>query len=146
MENQKNIQHLVNFQPANSGREVVGTLLEFAQLAKVTSLALYGPNLANLNKRVIIIMKRVDGLTDSIVCSPKVSELIRNKEVTLNQIKSFPVVESISEEGEVFAQVQMPSNGIDAEQVLEFKLTNEVEEYQPKAKAYDFDPSTLIAW
>jgi hypothetical protein len=142
----KNIEHLVNFKSTTIKREVVATFYEFAKLAGAKEIELYGPNLANPEVRVMIRMVREDGLVSTIVCSRGVSDLIRTKQVTLDQLKSFPVVEGISKNGEVFPQIEKPDGQMDKSQLLGFAFTNEVQEFVPQAKTYEFNPEDLVAW
>lgn len=75
---------------------------------------------------VMLVFKRKDGKEATITCSSKLSKLLRNGEVSKNQLAGFPVCEATTRDGELFKQIQMPS-GAGLISIGEF-LT--VEEYQ----------------
>lgn len=117
-------------------RETVGTLAEIG--GKGTELLFINSNLTNPDKRLMVVLKRPDGKSTSLTCSPKVGELVRAKKITKAQLAGFPVCEQITTEGEVFAQIQMPS-GVG---LISTGTIDEVEEYTVAT----IDPSELIAF
>lgn len=117
-------------------RTELGTV---AQLTGVGGkIGLIPANFNNHDKRVVVVMKRADGTSAQVVCSSNVSSGLRAKEITLSQVQGFPVIEQITNDGEIINIVSMPSGGA----LVEFNVTGEVSEYQAPA----FDPSDLVAW
>lgn len=107
-------------------------------------LKLIPNNVSNLNKRVVVILLRADGKSTTAICSSSVSEKIRSQELKLSQLQGFTLVEQTLRDsdgeptGEVINMIVMPSTG----EMIEFKITGEVEAYQAPA----FDPSELVAF
>ncbi len=75
---------------------------------------------------VMLVFKRKDGKEATITCSSKLSKLLRNGEVTKNQLAGFPICEATTRDGELFKQIQMPS-GAGLISIGEF---SQVEKYQ----------------
>jgi hypothetical protein len=50
-------------------------------------------NLANTTKKVVLVITRKDGTSDTVTLSGPVSTLFRSKEISLAQICQFPVIE-----------------------------------------------------
>lgn len=117
-------------------RETLGTLAEIG--GKGTELLFISSNFANPDKRLMVVLKRADGKSTSLTCSPRVGDLVRAKQITKAQLAGFPVCEQITTDGEVFAQIQMP-NGAG---LISTGAIDEVQEYQVEA----IDPSELIAF
>ena len=70
------------------------------------------PNDDGYIPNVMVLFKTVTDGKDkeiSITCSSKLSKLLRNGDVTKNQLAGFPVCEAVSKDGEIFPQIQMPS-------------------------------------
>ena len=117
-------------------RTELGTLATIG--GKGTSMMFVPANYANAERRLVVILKRLDGTSASITCSPKVSALVRNKEITKAQLAGFPVCEQVTSGGEIFPQIQMPTG----QGLIDAGSMDEVAEY----KAKTFDPSELIAF
>ena len=117
-------------------RTELGTVAELTGVGG--KIALSPPNFINHDKRVVIVMKKANGTSAQVVCSSNVSNGLRAKEITLSQVQGFPVVEQITNDGEIINIVTMPSGG----SLVEFNVTGEVAEY----KAPVFDPSELVAF
>ena len=117
-------------------RTELGTVAELTGVGG--KIALSPPNFINHDKRVVIVMKKANGTSAQVVCSSNVSNGLRAKEITLSQVQGFPVVEQITNDGEIINIVTMPSGGA----LVEFNVTGEVAEY----KAPVFDPSELVAF
>ena len=77
---------------------------------------------------MLIFKKMIDGKEkeDQITCSSKLSKLLRNGDVSKNQLAGFPVCEAVSKDGEIFPQVQMPSSA----GLISIGKFTKVEEYQ----------------
>ena len=117
-------------------RTELGTVAELTGVGG--KIGLLPANFNNHDKRVVIIMKKANGTSAQVVCSSNVSSGLRAKEITLSQVQGFPVVEQITNDGEIINIVTMPSGGA----LVEFNVTGEVAEY----KAPTFDPSELVAF
>lgn len=105
-------------------REIIGTLAEVA--GKGTGINFVKENFLNPAKRLMLVLKKSDGTSTSITCSPKVGELVRSKEITMSQLAGFPVCEQVTQDGELFAQIQMPSG----QGLISANVINEVQEYE----------------
>lgn len=86
---------------------------------------------------VMLVFKRKDGKEANITCSSKLSKLLRNGEVSKNQLAGFPICEATTRDGELFKQIQMPSSA----SLINIGEFSQVEEYQVEAIA----PEDLIA-
>jgi len=117
-------------------RETLGTLAEIG--GKGTELLFISSNFANPDKRLMVVLKRPDGQSTSLTCSPRVGDLVRAKQITKAQLAGFPVCEQITTDGEVFAQIQMPSGA----GLISTGTIDEVQEYQVES----VDPSELVAF
>ena len=117
-------------------RTELGTVAELTGVGG--KIALSPPNFNNHDKRVIIVMKKANGTSAQVICSSNVSSGLRAKEITLSQVQGFPVVEQITNDGEIINIVTMPSGGA----LVEFSVNGKVAEY----KAPAFDPSELVAF
>ena len=67
-------------------------------------------NLHNPAVRVQLTLVNAEGLESKVVCSPKVSELLRKKEITLSNVATFPISEQVSLSGEEINVVAMPAS------------------------------------
>ena len=117
-------------------RTELGTVAELTGVGG--KIGLLPANFNNHDKRVIIVMKKANGTSAQVICSSNVSSGLRAKEITLSQVQGFPVVEQITNDGEIINIVTMPSGGA----LVEFNVTGEVAEY----KSPVFDPSELVAF
>ena len=115
--------------------------VEIGTIAELTGVGgkccLIESNYKNPERQVMIVLKRPDGTSATVTCSPQVSKLLRAKEITLSQVQGFPVIETVSKDGELINTVAMPAGGL-----IEFDITDKVAEY----KAPVFDPSELVAF
>lgn len=70
-------------------------------------------NLRNDEKRCVIWLFNPDKSEEGkmIYCSPAVSELIRDKKLSVSQVMSMSIYEAFTQEGQQFFQVQMPTGG-----------------------------------
>ena len=123
-------------QYTNEERTELGTLSEIA--GKGTTISFVKNNFLDPNKRLVVVLKRTDGSSASITASPKVSELVRSKEVTVSQLAGFPVCEQLTSNGETFAKIQMPTG----QGLISVGEIAQVAEYKPEV----FDPSELVAF
>ena len=116
--------------------------VELGTIAELTGVGgkccLIESNYRNPERQVMIVLKKADGTSTTVTCSPAVSIGLRAKEITLPQVQGFPIVEQITPDGEIINIVTMPSGGA----LVEFNVTGEVAEY----KAPVFDPSELVAF
>ena len=115
--------------------------VELGTIAELTGVGgkccLIESNYKNPERQVMLVLKKADGTSTTVTCSPKVSNALRAKEVTLRQVQSFPIIETVSKDGEIINTVAMPAGGL-----IEFDIASEVVEYQ----APTFDPSDLVAF
>jgi hypothetical protein len=122
-------------------RETVGTLAEIG--GKGTELLFISSNLANPDRRLMVVLKRPDGKSTTILCSPKVGELVRAKKITKAQLAGFPVIEHTVGEGYDNAGLVMPLISMpDGGGLISTGTIDEVEEYTVAT----IDPSELIAF
>lgn len=115
--------------------------VELGTIAELTGVGgkccLIESNYKNPERQVMLVLKKADGTSTIVTCSPKVSNALRAKEVTLRQVHHFPIIETVSKDGEIINTVAMPSGGL-----IEFDIAAEVVEYKPEV----FDPSELVAF
>ncbi len=93
-------------------RETIGTLSQVSKGADINFIPKNYDAVPNLKGKIVnlmLVMKDSNGKSASITCSPNVSKLVRAKEITKAQLAGFPVCEVVSNDGEIFAQVQMPN-------------------------------------
>jgi hypothetical protein len=83
------------------------------------------------------VLKKKDGTSTKVTCSPKVSKALRAKEITLRQVQHFPIIETVSKDGELINTVALPGGGL-----IEFDIAAEVVEY----KAPVINPDELVAF
>jgi hypothetical protein len=67
-------------------------------------------NYVATDRRLVVCLIKADGTEEQITCSQPVSDGIRSKEISLNQLMGFEVKEQISSAGEVYNQINMPDN------------------------------------
>jgi len=115
---------------------------ELGTVAEVTGtggkIALIPTNFSNTDKRVVLILKKLDGTSAQVVCSSKVSQGLRSKEISLSMIQGFNICENITPDGEMINIVTMPSGG----GLIEFAVNDKAVAYQ----APTFDPAELVAF
>jgi hypothetical protein len=115
--------------------------VELGTIAELTGVGgkccLIESNYRNPERQVMIVLKKADGTSTTVTCSPAVSKGLRAKEITLPQVQGFPIIETVSKDGEIINTVAMPAGGL-----IEFNIATEIVEY----KAPVFDPSELVAF
>jgi hypothetical protein len=67
-------------------------------------------NYVATDRRLVACLIKADGTEEQITCSQPVSDGIRSKEISLNQLFGFEVKEQVSSAGEVYNQINMPDN------------------------------------
>ena len=67
-------------------------------------------NYAATDRRLVAYLVKADGSEEQITCSQPVSDGVRSKEISLNQLFGFEVKEQVSSAGEVYNQINMPDN------------------------------------
>jgi len=82
------------FERAENTLNSLGTVLE--NVGKNGSLSVIPANLKDTSKRVVIILKKADGTSTGVTCSKKVSDGIRNKEITMSNVLGFDILEGES--------------------------------------------------
>jgi len=97
-------------------------------------------NLADHSKRLVLTMIKADGTSDLVTCSGELSKRLRNKEIALSQIANFPIVEQLTEDGDIMNCVQLPAG---TTQLPSVTVTEEMPDYQPVST---FNPEELIAF
>jgi len=131
------MENLIKFeQRAQTEREELGTVAEIA--GKGATISFIKDNFLNADKRLYVVLKRPDNTSASFTCSPNVGNGVRAKTITISQLAGFPICEAVSKDGELFAQIQMPSGQglVDAGEI------SAVAEYVPET----FEPSDLVAF
>ena len=86
-------------------------------------------NLADPNKRVVVILQRADGTSKMVTCSLPVSDGIRNKTIELGHLLNFEILEG--ESGVPY--VSMPGGGLISINVKDIKA----KELKVKAVAFE---------
>ena len=88
-------------------------------IAKGTKLSF--TNLHKRDKRLQVLLRKADGTSATIVCSKTVSDLYRNKDITLGNLLTFPIEEQKSNvTGEIINLIKKPAGsgeGIDVDNV-----------------------------
>ena len=86
-------------------------------------------NYASADRRLVACLIKADGTEEQITCSQPVSDGIRSKEISVNQLMGFEIKEQISSAGEVYNQINKPDNNqnrisfnVDDITVEEFKV------------------------
>ncbi len=131
------MENLIKFeQRAQTEREVLGTVAEIA--GKGATINFIKDNFLNADKRLYVVLKRPDNTSASFTCSPNVGNGVRAKTITLKHLAGFPICEAVTQDGEVFAQIQMPSG----QGLINAGAISSVEEYVPET----FEPSDLVAF
>jgi hypothetical protein len=135
LKNRTKMENLIKFeQRAQAERETLGTVSSIA--GKGATISFIKNNFLNPDKRLYIVIKRPDGASASFTCSPNVGNGVRDKSISVSQLAGFPICEAVSQDGEVFAQIQMP-NG---QGLVEAGSLDVVTEFVPEK----FDPSDLV--
>lgn len=129
------MSELIKFeQRTATERDVLGTVAEIA--GKGATISFVKNNFLNADKRLYVVLKRPDGTSASFTCSPNVGTGVRTKDISVSQLAGFPICEAVSQDGEVFAQIQMPSG----QGLIDAGAIDTVEEYVSEV----FDPSDLV--
>jgi hypothetical protein len=118
-------------------KTVLGTVATLA--GKGGKLRFSPRNLADENKRVLVIVVLKDGTSCAIIASKELSKRIRSKEVRLSQLATLNVTEEIAASGEIINVVNMPATG----ELIEVAVNANVETYEPAAT---FVPEDLVAF
>ena len=131
------MENLIKFeQRAQTERETLGTVAGIA--GKGATISFVKSNFLNADKRLYVVLKRPDGSSASFTCSPNVGTGVRTKTITIPQLAGFPICEAVSQDGEVFAQIQMPSG----QGLVDAGSLDIVAEFVPET----FEPSDLVAF
>jgi len=93
------------------------------------------------DKRVVLVLTKEDGTSDTVTCSATVSERLRSKELRLSQLQHFEVIEQLTNGGGVMNVVVMPSVSNTLPSVEVGKV--EAPAYQPVAT---FNLDELVAF
>ena len=67
-------------------------------------------NYAATDRRLVAYLVKADGSEEQITCSQPVSDGVRSKEISLNQLMGFEIKEQVSAAGEVYNQINKPDN------------------------------------
>lgn len=86
-------------------------------------------NFIATDRRLLALLKKADGTEEQVVCSQAVSDGVRSKEISINQLLGFEIKEQVSSAGELYNQINMPnantgliSFNVDDITVEEFKV------------------------
>lgn len=92
-------------------------------------------NFIATDRRLVALLKRADGTEEQVICSQAVSDGVRSKEISINQLFGFEIREQVSSAGEVYNQINMPSANTG---LISFKVDDIViEEYKVEALTED---------
>jgi len=99
-----------------SEREILSTVKEAGVGAKILL------SKANLRKevqtyadggtgynRVVVLLRKPDNTELKLICSKPVSQGIRSKDITVKNLRAFPIGEHITMDGTAIPQIQMPT-------------------------------------
>tara|TARA_R110000803_G_scaffold32307_1_gene71276 strand:- start:379 stop:810 length:432 start_codon:yes stop_codon:yes gene_type:complete len=99
-----------------SEREILSTVKEAGVGAKILL------SKANLKKevqtyadggtgynRVVVMLRKADNTQLKLICSKPVSQGIRSKDITVSNLRAFPIGEHITLDGTAIPQIQMPT-------------------------------------
>ena len=89
--------------------------------------------------RMIILLKKADDSKLRLTCSITVSKGLRDKSINIKMLRTFPIGELITKDGEAIPQIQMP-DGAGFEEVGD--VDGETQEYQVETT----DPNDFIAF
>lgn len=98
-------------------------------VGKSGKIKLIPRNFADTSKRVVVVLEKNNGTSASIICSKRVSDGLRSKEITLANLLGFHISE-VEIEGEVVNMITIPAT---ASALPEIAVANvAVEEYEPE--------------
>lgn len=97
-------------------------------------------NWTNPEIRVMLVLTKKDGTSDTVTCSPEVSKRLRSKELKISQLPSFEIEEQLNSQGEIYNMIKMPSAGAG---IPDYEITGEETAYEPVAT---FNPEELVAF
>ena len=100
----------------------LGTLKSLA--GKGGKISFLRKNFADTNKRVVVVINKKDGNSAIIPCSSQVSKLVRNGDITIQQLAGLQVVEGENEAGESTHFIVMPQ-GVGTQEFSVDKLKDE---------------------
>jgi hypothetical protein len=98
-------------------------------------IGLLPSNVNDSSKRVVLFLKRADGTSDTVVCSTKVSTLLRSKELTLAMVAKFTVIEQANVNGEIINLVSMPTGSAQMIETAVADLKDST--YEPQAVNFE---------
>jgi len=133
----------INFKAYQSTRKSLGTIAQICGPG-----GSYKPssprNWLDTTKQVAILLFNKEGKSQMVVCSPAVSDGLRNKSIKLSQLQSFEVCEYFAKNGEITNTVTMPAAVGGDMPTVNIKEGVAVEAYQPKPTV--FNPQDLVAF
>ena len=88
-------------------RTELGTIVSI--VGKGGTVAPIPSNLRDTTKRVVLVLTKKSGQSDTVVLSAQVSKLFRSKEIKLSQLIGFTVIEQPLPNGEIMNVAVMPS-------------------------------------
>ena len=91
-------------------------------------------------KRIVLVLQNAEGESETVTCSPAVSQALRDKSLRLSQVQGFEVCEFLTESGEISNTVVMPSAA--AVDMPAVEVGGTYEAYQPVSR---FKPEELVA-
>ena len=97
------------YEKTESNLTELGTLKSLA--GKGGKIAFLRKNFVDKTKRVALVVTKKDGTSTVIPCSKQVSDLVRNEEITINQLAGLQVVEGENKEGETTHFIVLPQGG-----------------------------------
>jgi len=92
------------------------------------------------DNRVVIKLMKADGTSETVLCSPAVSEGLRNKTIKMSQLQGFDIRETVTTDGAVTNTIFMPT--AEVSEMPAVKVGTAFEEYQPVSK---FNVEDLVA-
>ena len=136
------MENLIKFEQRTAvEREVLGTVEEIAGPGATINFT--KNNFTDSTKRLHVVLKRPDGSSFALNCSPSVGSGVRNKEITMSQLAGFPIIKHVVGEkyanaGLVMAMIAMP----EGQGLISAGEITKVTEYVPEV----FEPSDLVAF
>jgi hypothetical protein len=77
------------YQGAQNSLTQVGTAIQLA--GKNGKIGFIPSNFNDVTKQIAVVIKRADGTSTQVTCSKRVTEMLRNKQVTIRDIANYEI-------------------------------------------------------
>lgn len=77
------------YQGAQTSLTQVGTAIQLA--GKNGTIGFIPSNFNDASKQIAVVIKRADGTSTQVTCSKRVTEMLRNKQVTIRDIANYQI-------------------------------------------------------